>query len=442
METTSSTDQFRPLTKSEESMVHSVWYDDKAKFGRARTYQLVKAKFGDKFTGSQRAVMDWLKKQPAHQKFNRGLRRTEVKPYGNKRRGMLCVDLIDMSSTKYKQYTAILVGVDAYTRYLSAEALPSKTSKDVAEALKRMVKSRPKSNYSVIVSDNGPEFLGPEFQQALTSLGIPKHVTTQPHSPSQNGVVERANQSLIRLIFQNMDTGDRNWPGMLDQLCTNYNSTTNSSTNQTPAKLEETALDDEAHVSAADYISKKLGKRFAGSEGSDIPVGAKVRTKIIDQGRLYKPNRGGYFNSELYTVVGKARTRWNQLPTYKLKREDGTVIQHNFPRWQLLVVDEGQGGQGTYLRKPAEPVNRINAPNEENEEEDGGLDGENAQDTRRSLRQQGEYEVDYIFGKRRQKGKVQYHVAWKGYPLSEATWEPKSNLKNAQAAITEFERGN
>src|SRR5690349_6859655 len=107
-----STDQFRALTKAEEAMIHEVYYDEKGKFGRAKTYQLVKAKFGDKFTGSQRAVLFWLKQQPSHQKFTRGLRRTEVKPYANKRRGMICMDTIDMTNTPYKQYKATLVGID------------------------------------------------------------------------------------------------------------------------------------------------------------------------------------------------------------------------------------------------------------------------------------------------------------------------------------------
>jgi transposase InsO family protein len=433
---TSSTEQFRPLTEAEEKMVHEIWYDDKAKFGRARTYQLAKAKFGDKFTGSQRAVLDYLKRQPLHQKFNRGLRRTTVKPYGNKRRGMLCVDLIDMTNDSYRQYKAILVGVDAYTRYLSAEPLTSKTSAEIARALKVLVRKRPKQQLSVMVSDNGPEFRGPEFQQALRALNIPKHVTTAPHSPSQNGIVERANQSLSRLIFQNMDDGgDKNWPAMLDKLCGLYNNTTQSSTNQIPAKLEETAEDAEEHVSAGEFISKKMGKRFAGAEGQDLPVGAKVRTKIIDEGRLYKPNRRGYFNSDLLTIVGKAKTRWNELPTYKLRRENGQVIQHNYPRWQLLLVSlpqeevirrrQGGGDDGG-----EEPANVIN--------DEGNDDGD---EPRRSLRQQGEYEVEYVFGKKKQGRKVLYHVKWVGYPISDATWEEKANLRNARDAVREYEQG-
>ena len=32
----------------------------------------------------------------------------------------------------------------------------------------------------------------------------------------------------------------------------------------------------------------------------------------------------------------------------------------------------------------------------------------------------------------------QYLVLWKGYPLSEATWEPESNLKNAPDIVKQF----
>lgn len=39
--------------------------------------------------------------------------------------------------------------------------------------------------------------------------------------------------------------------------------------------------------------------------------------------------------------------------------------------------------------------------------------------------------VDYIFGKRSDKlhkGKIEYRVFWKGYAISDASWEPEDNL--------------
>ncbi len=51
-----------------------------------------------------------------------------------------------------------------------------------------------------------------------------------------------------------------------------------------------------------------------------------------------------------------------------------------------------------------------------------------------------EYEVEEILGVKISKGKKLYHVKWKGYPLSDATWEPKENLGNAPKLLIEFEK--
>lgn len=49
------------------------------------------------------------------------------------------------------------------------------------------------------------------------------------------------------------------------------------------------------------------------------------------------------------------------------------------------------------------------------------------------------YEVEKILDSKRIGGKKQYLVAWKDYPISEATWEPLENLKNAKEAIKNYE---
>jgi hypothetical protein len=49
-----------------------------------------------------------------------------------------------------------------------------------------------------------------------------------------------------------------------------------------------------------------------------------------------------------------------------------------------------------------------------------------------------EYEVERIVGKKTIGSKIHYKVVWKGFPESEATWEPRSNLKGASKAIKEF----
>ena len=49
-----------------------------------------------------------------------------------------------------------------------------------------------------------------------------------------------------------------------------------------------------------------------------------------------------------------------------------------------------------------------------------------------------EYEVDQILNSRWHCRHLQYLVLWKGYPMSDATWEPSANLQNAPEVVQDF----
>ncbi len=55
---------------------------------------------------------------------------------------------------------------------------------------------------------------------------------------------------------------------------------------------------------------------------------------------------------------------------------------------------------------------------------------------------EAEYEVEQVLNAC-QKGrgrKVHYYIKWKGFPMSDSTWEPLEHLNNAQDLITDFYR--
>ena len=49
-----------------------------------------------------------------------------------------------------------------------------------------------------------------------------------------------------------------------------------------------------------------------------------------------------------------------------------------------------------------------------------------------------EYEVESILDSQIWQGKLEYFVHWRGYPISERTWEPTLNFSNAPEKIQIF----
>ena len=53
---------------------------------------------------------------------------------------------------------------------------------------------------------------------------------------------------------------------------------------------------------------------------------------------------------------------------------------------------------------------------------------------------EAEFEVESVVSKRdTEEGKVEYLVKWKGYDVSDNTWEPVENLESSQELVNEFE---
>lgn len=50
----------------------------------------------------------------------------------------------------------------------------------------------------------------------------------------------------------------------------------------------------------------------------------------------------------------------------------------------------------------------------------------------------GEYEVERVLAQRGAGTNAKYLVLWKGYPYTDATWEPRRSLSGAQTALEEF----
>ncbi|UYV70155.1 hypothetical protein LAZ67_7002015, partial [Cordylochernes scorpioides] len=89
----------------------------------------------------------------------------------------------------------------------------------------------------ILVTDRHPSFVSKRFNKFLREKGI-KHVMTSPSHPECNGLVERANATLIgRLKIQHQGNPRAPWPKLLQKTLEEYRDTPHSTTTFPPIYL-------------------------------------------------------------------------------------------------------------------------------------------------------------------------------------------------------------
>ena len=239
----------------------------------------------EKYLNIKRAdVSDFIKKQPIRQMTDVFKFRTN-KPIISKFPNQLwCIDLIDVKSYKSqnKNNVYILNAVDVFSRKCFLESCKTKTAVEVRDALMDIIqRANVKPDY--IICDNGKEFLG-EFQAYCKENGI-KIRYNRAYSPQANGIVERCNQE-IRKLMRNLFLQNENniWIDYLPKLENAHNSTFTTAINNIPDKIwkiEKYVDDDDMKANAAsNTVLKNVKKQIAEYKSEEFQVGDKVRIRM------------------------------------------------------------------------------------------------------------------------------------------------------------------
>ena len=116
----------------------------------------------------------------------------------------------------------LLTLIDHLTGWGEAYPLKSKSNEEVWKAFNKFI-----ANYgipSVIISDNGGEFLATKFRKWLAELGI-DHRTTTPYHPQTNGKTERFNGILQKLLLKHTEGNGTVWEDFLNDALYAYRCT-------------------------------------------------------------------------------------------------------------------------------------------------------------------------------------------------------------------------
>ena len=136
-------------------------------------------------------------------------------------------------STKRNQY--IIIAVEYLTKWAEAKAIKAADAKQTAIFLHENIISRfgcPK----ILVSDKGSHFLNEAIEE-LTKLFQINHRKTTPYHPQTNGLAERVNQTLVRILRKTVVDSKRDWDSKLTAALWAYRTTYKVTTRMTPFAL-------------------------------------------------------------------------------------------------------------------------------------------------------------------------------------------------------------
>lgn len=279
-----------------------------------------------------------------------------------------------------------------------------------------------------IISDRGPQFASKTFIELLKLLGIKSALSTAYH-PQTDGTTERANQEIEAYLSIYCTSHPEEWLTALSTLEFTHNNRRHADRQKTPFELmfgdsplaiplsfENTkypAVEDKmktliknreealaAHELARSRIADRRKSTFTPFKKGD-KVWLDTRNLKTGNNKKIGPRREGPF--EIIEVLGPITYRLNLPLTWRI---------HNvFHATLLRQYRETEVYGANYHRPPPELI-----------------EGEEV------------YEVEEIMRHRKRGRGYQYYVKWKGYPISEASWEPEEVFSDDGNLLTNYKR--
>ena len=131
------------------------------------------------------------------------------------------MDLIGPFNVSESKNKYILTIIDALTRYVIGVAIPNKEATTVAKAIMNNLVSV-FGTPTQLFSDHGTEFVNNVLYGLCSSLGIERRLIT-PYHPSANGLVERANGTIVKILKPMVEDNPSIWDTMLPMAVFAYN---------------------------------------------------------------------------------------------------------------------------------------------------------------------------------------------------------------------------
>jgi hypothetical protein len=316
-------------------------------------------------------------------------------------------------------YDSICVITDRFTKYAyMVPFLETNDADDMAQVFLRTIFAN-HGTPDEVISDRDKLFTSKFWKTFVSLLGIKQKISTAFH-PQTDAQTERINQTMETYLRCYVNYRQDNWVQLLPLAQFAYNSADQETTGVSPFYANygynPTAYNPivtgqgSAHEALllTDEV-KELHKELA----SDIQFIAQKSAIYYDKKRSVGPtlkegDRVYLLRKNIQTKRPSDKLDHKKLGPFKIAEVKGPV---NFrlalpktmkihPVFHISLLEPAPPGA------PPAPITEIQPVNPE-----------------------AEYEVETILDCQYKHGKVKYLIKWLGYPQSENTWEPRSNLR-------------
>jgi len=188
-------------------------HNDAAHAGTVKT--MIRVQEGYVWSGMRAEIEAFIKRCPRCRVHIQQPERPEMgeMPIAQSPGQIVSIDLIGPLTPSHKQNKYLLVCVDHYSAWIEAYPLANKTNEEVWDKLRLEYFPR-HGSCRVLISDQGAEFRGRDFEEWLRGNRV-EHRRTSSYHPQSNGRVERANRTIKEMLRKLVNGNRSDWEDQL-----------------------------------------------------------------------------------------------------------------------------------------------------------------------------------------------------------------------------------